>query len=446
MKTIAYISVAAAMLMAMPGIAQSNNNSDDGVYSAPSTNKANNDNGMSPADQSQATQSAPAPAPASPYNNSYVRPQSNNPADSSANKYTGSQNYYSDDNSNDYNYSANLRRYDDNWGNWGYYDDVYTNSYWYNYDPYAFGVSIYSPYYYNPFAPYWGYGIYGAGFGLGWGFGFGYPYLGFGWGYPYWGFGWGGLGYWGGYHNFYYNSYEGGSAFIGPRGGTGLPATGPGAKITPAVGPGAKGVPAPGPGAKIAAHPATSFGEMYQGAMHSEAEKNPNGFVKASNGSIHVAPIATANHISRPAVATTRPAAMYRSSYGMNSNANTGTRFNNNVSARSNASGYTHGGYNTAARGNYNSRPSANVSRNYNNYSRVAPSQGSRSNGNYNYHPSYSGSRSYGGSSRSFSGSGGGSYHSSGGGHSFGGGSFGGGGGHSGGGFGGGGHSGGGHR
>ncbi|HXP48766.1 MAG TPA: hypothetical protein VN922_02365, partial [Bacteroidia bacterium] len=251
-----------------------------------------------------------------------------------------------------------------------------------------------------------------------------------------WGYGYG----YGGWCNHYYNSYEGGSRYFGPRGGItgnggkpGIGVGGPGAKIGLTPGPAVK--PSTGPG---------SFGQLYENSVHAEASKNPAGFVKSTNGSLHVAPAVASNHnIARASAMGTRPTASYRSNSGMNANANTG-RATSNMRPGS------------AARGNYNNARPSNNNRGYSRSggpsysSRVAPSQGSRSNGNYNYHPSYSGGRSYGGgSSRSFSGgashSSGGSFHSSGGGHSFGGGSFGGGGGHSSGG-GGGGHSGGGHR
>ena len=66
MKTILSLSVAAAMLLAMPGKSQQNNNSDDGVYTAPSKQPATQQP-MSPADPS--VQPAPAPQPASPADN-----------------------------------------------------------------------------------------------------------------------------------------------------------------------------------------------------------------------------------------------------------------------------------------------------------------------------------------------------------------------------------------
>ncbi|MBO7227198.1 MAG: hypothetical protein J6V33_06415, partial [Bacteroidales bacterium] len=78
----------------------------------------------------------------------------------------------------DYSYAARIRRFDAPVVGIGYYDDYYTNMYWYTYNPNYWGVSIYlgynwwypswywyyRPYYYNycswgydPFwNPYWG--------------------------------------------------------------------------------------------------------------------------------------------------------------------------------------------------------------------------------------------------------------------------------------------------
>ena len=66
----------------------------------------------------------------------------------------------------DYSYTARIRRFDNPVIGISYYDDYYTNMYWYTYNPNYWGVSIYlgyswwypswsyyRPYYYN----YWGY-------------------------------------------------------------------------------------------------------------------------------------------------------------------------------------------------------------------------------------------------------------------------------------------------
>ncbi|MCK5078451.1 MAG: hypothetical protein KAR09_00825, partial [Bacteroidales bacterium] len=87
----------------------------------------------------------------------------------------------------DYSYASRIRRFHDPNPGYSYYDNYYTNNYYYENDPWTYGNSIYSGYYY-------GYpGYYGSSlsFGFGWGgfgigFGWGYPYYGYGgWGYPY---------------------------------------------------------------------------------------------------------------------------------------------------------------------------------------------------------------------------------------------------------------------
>ena len=60
------------------------------------------------------------------------------------NTYTSS---YSDDDYYDYAYAARIRRFNSPYYNtWSYYDPYYTNMYYYNYNPYYFGTSIYSTY------------------------------------------------------------------------------------------------------------------------------------------------------------------------------------------------------------------------------------------------------------------------------------------------------------
>jgi len=138
-------------------------------------------------------------------------------------------NYYYDD-YYDYEYSARLRRFHDNYNGYNYYDDYYTNYYWYTYNPWDWGLSIYcgSPWWYPShyyFDPYYG-GYYSSwGFGhSNWGW-YGYN----GWGNPYWnGYN---NGYWNGYNDgymdgyyasnngYYYNSYDHNSNYYGPRTG-----------------------------------------------------------------------------------------------------------------------------------------------------------------------------------------------------------------------------------
>jgi hypothetical protein len=167
----------------------------------------------------------------------------------------------------DYEYATRVKRFNNNINGLSYYDNYYTNSYWYNQNPYNYGVSVYNgyswwgpsynSYSYNPsinFYNNWGWGCnpgygyggynpymagymqgynngfnngyfgnpygYGNPYGFGSSFGFGYGYGNYGYGYGNYGYGYpysyGGYGYnngWG-----YYNSYDNNSSYTyGPR-------------------------------------------------------------------------------------------------------------------------------------------------------------------------------------------------------------------------------------
>ncbi len=160
----------------------------------------------------------------------------------------------------DYEYATRVRRFNNNINGLGYYDNYYTNSYWYNSNPYNYGVSVYNgyswwgptynSYSYNPsvnfynnwgwgcnpgYGYYSGYNPYMAGYAAGYNNGFyngyyGYPY-GYGYGSPYYGgyynnpygyYGYGG--YYNNYYNYnnngwgYYNAYDHNSSYTyGPR-------------------------------------------------------------------------------------------------------------------------------------------------------------------------------------------------------------------------------------
>ncbi|MCX6256890.1 MAG: hypothetical protein NTW49_03185 [Bacteroidia bacterium] len=135
-----------------------------------------------------------APPDSSQYDNN--QPYTEQYQDSSGNTYI-TNNYYGDYNPDDYynyEYTARLRRFHDPYIGCGYYDNYYTNLYWYTYDPWDWGCSLYL-----------GYSWWYPGWSLGFGFGWGYPYWGYG-PYSYWN------GYYGGYYNpydYYYNSYDG---------------------------------------------------------------------------------------------------------------------------------------------------------------------------------------------------------------------------------------------
>lgn len=139
-----------------------------------------------------------------PYSEQYVDENGNN----ITNNYYGD--YYEDD--NDYFYSSRIRRFHRSNNAWGYYDPWYTNMYYYNYDPFYWGTSIYVggwPYYG------WGWNNWGWGGGFGWNGGWnnGWGWNG-GFGTPACYGGWGG-GYWNGYNNGYWNGYYDGMAHGG---------------------------------------------------------------------------------------------------------------------------------------------------------------------------------------------------------------------------------------
>lgn len=157
----------------------------------------------------------------------------------------------------DYEYATRVRRFNNGINGLSYYDNYYTNSYWYSNNPYNYGISVYNGYswwgpgynsysyspsinFYNSWGwgcnPGYGYGgynpymsAYAQGYNNGfyngmWGnyYGYGNPYgygspFGYGYGYPYYSYGYGGYGYYNGWG--YYNSYDNNSgyAYYGPR-------------------------------------------------------------------------------------------------------------------------------------------------------------------------------------------------------------------------------------
>lgn len=98
---------------------------------------------------------------------------------------------YNGDDYYDYAYASRIRRFDSPLNGAGYYDNYYTNSYYYNNsNPYNYGLSIYSSYNWcNPNYPYSGTSL---------GLSYGYPYNNFGYN-----------SYYNGYNNGYYNGYYG---------------------------------------------------------------------------------------------------------------------------------------------------------------------------------------------------------------------------------------------
>lgn len=114
-------------------------------------------------------------------------------------------NYYADD-TYDYFWASRINRFHRPIPGFGYYDPFYTNMYWYNYDPFFYGTSIYTSWgwggFYTPWYRPWG-----------WGWNWGYqPFCYRGQGMLY------GLGQWNPYWN-PYDQYSG--IYYGNRGGSG---------------------------------------------------------------------------------------------------------------------------------------------------------------------------------------------------------------------------------
>jgi hypothetical protein len=112
------------------------------------------------------------------------------------------ENNYNGDDYYDYAYSARLRRFHDNSFYNGYYSDYYTNSYWYDYNPWNWGVSIYTGYdwwYPSIYSRWsWPYNSWGYGYNGWWD-----PFPSYGWGSYAYGYN---QGYWNGYYDGYWNS------------------------------------------------------------------------------------------------------------------------------------------------------------------------------------------------------------------------------------------------
>lgn len=114
-------------------------------------------------------------------------------------------NYYDMDDYYDYMYASRIRRFHQPYYNSGYYSPYYTNMYWYNYDPFFFGTSIYTTYsFFNPYVP-WGYNHWSPGWNIGWNSWSGmYFNYGWGWSNPW---NWSYYGYNPHFSPFYYNPW-----------------------------------------------------------------------------------------------------------------------------------------------------------------------------------------------------------------------------------------------
>jgi hypothetical protein len=93
----------------------------------------------------------------------------------------------------DYYYASRINRFHRSFSAFSYYSPIFTDSYWYNYEPYTWGLSIY------------------GGGGIGFGLTYNYPFYNYGdnWNYPLFNnyYSWGYDPYYYGYNPFYYNRW-----------------------------------------------------------------------------------------------------------------------------------------------------------------------------------------------------------------------------------------------
>jgi len=245
MKTLTFLSAAIVLLSACSATQQTSGTyNDDDVYASTKDKPVQ----QAPVNTVPQTTSAPqavspAPSPAQSPSSTAVE------QDGKGNTYITNKYYESDfdyDDYYDYEYAVRMRRFYHPVSTYNYYDNYYTNSYWYSAQPAHWGLSVYLGY------PWWGASYYSynyypqsyyhSGWGGGWG-GYGWNGWGGGWcgngyGYnPYYGGGYGhgynhgynhGYqdGYWDGYwnkgsnamdNNYYYNSHDNSGHYYGPN-------------------------------------------------------------------------------------------------------------------------------------------------------------------------------------------------------------------------------------
>ncbi len=125
------------------------------VYNTPSTSTSNQDNIDNTSNYFENNQNSLI--------NSTETVETRKTSDKEGNTYV-TNNYYSFDPDDyyDYEYTARIRRFHNVYIGCGYYDAFYTNLYWYTYDPFDWGISIYFGYHWWPFYTYYYYPAYYA--------------------------------------------------------------------------------------------------------------------------------------------------------------------------------------------------------------------------------------------------------------------------------------------
>ncbi len=254
-------------------------------------------------------------------------------------EYQGEYNDYFNDFNSYYNYlySARLRRFHSPHFSYGYYNNYFTNMYWYDMNPYMWGTSIYlnsgwmMPYQFGG----WG-GSFYAGFGFG-GYGMGWPYYNYGWPYGYnyhnyYGIGYGFYPSYFGYYNryfmndYYYNSRDSYSQYYRHR-------------------------PSRGRNYNQPNRQSSTFGEMYEKRYYASREDRNSGNNQRSNTrdaksytnkSLSVGTPSTGRNRSNTTIAEGTSGSLYRSNtpYSRLNNASGKTSVQKNV-ANQNAKSYT---------------------------------------------------------------------------------------------------------
>ena len=343
------------------------------------------------------------------------------------NNYYYDEEVYDEDDYYDYSYASRLRRFHNPINGFSYYDAFYTNSYWYSYNPFDYGLSIYLGYpwwgfsygWRNPYRGYWGNMSCWYGYGNGWGFGGygnGWGYGGFGNGWGYGGFGYGGYwsgynnGYWNGYNDgvydgyygynnpYYYNSYDGTNYYYGPRNSTASNSPSTGGSISELYetqyGPGETRFTVQESTNTISEIPTSYTGvgknTSTTGVKAVEVSKPTNATGKSST---YEQPVSTSpiGKSSAPAISKSQPTSVTSGSKSQPTSA-TGTSKPNTYSSGSKSGSYSKG-YNTAPSRTYN-KPASTVKTN--SYSRPSYNNTKQQTGSktYNYNKSKSYSKS----------------------------------------------------
>ena len=149
MKTLVTLSAAIIFLGSCTSMQQTASTTSDDVYASSKDQLAKKET----VSDNKTTATAPEKKSSNPEQfSSQEERQPNSTAveqDEKGNTYVTNKYYDSDFNSDDYydyEYATRMRRFYHPVSNYGYYDNYYTNSYWYNGNPACWGLSVYLGY------------------------------------------------------------------------------------------------------------------------------------------------------------------------------------------------------------------------------------------------------------------------------------------------------------